>query len=72
MSSHYKTQKPLSAELIEKLVKRHTTLCPLFCVLTLAPPSRYSNVGLFYLRQLFFAKFDMKVHTDQGMSRHTL
>ena len=24
------------------------------------------NVGLFYLRQLFFAKFDLKVHTDQG------
>lgn len=28
--------------------------------------SRYVNVGLFYLRQLFFAKFDMKVHTDKG------
>jgi hypothetical protein len=28
--------------------------------------SRYVNVGLFYLRQLFFAKFDIKVHTDQG------
>ncbi|KAF8169249.1 hypothetical protein BJ912DRAFT_1025654 [Pholiota molesta] len=27
--------------------------------------SRYVNVGLFYLRQLFFAKFDLKVHTDQ-------
>jgi hypothetical protein len=25
------------------------------------------NVGLFYLRQLFFAKFDLKVHTDKGM-----
>jgi hypothetical protein len=24
------------------------------------------NVGLFYLRQLFFAKFDLKVHTDKG------
>ena len=24
------------------------------------------NVGLFYLRQLFFAKFDLKVHIDQG------
>lgn len=29
-------------------------------------PSRYVNVGLFYLRQLFFANFDLKVHTDQG------
>lgn len=28
--------------------------------------SRYVNVGLFYLRQLFFAKFDIKVHTDQS------
>ena len=30
--------------------------------------SRYVNVGLFYLRQLFFAKFDLKVHIDQGTS----
>lgn len=29
--------------------------------------SRYVNVGLFYLRQIFFAKFDIKVHTDQGL-----
>jgi hypothetical protein len=28
--------------------------------------SRYVNVGLFYLRQLFFAKFDLKVHVDKG------
>ncbi|KAJ6508867.1 metallopeptidase MepB [Mycena sanguinolenta] len=28
--------------------------------------SRYVNVGLFFLRQVFFAKFDIKVHTDQG------
>ncbi|KAF8521046.1 mitochondrial endopeptidase [Gautieria morchelliformis] len=27
--------------------------------------SRYKNVGLFYLLQVFFATFDMKVHTDQ-------
>jgi Zn-dependent oligopeptidase len=30
--------------------------------------SRYVNVGLFFLRQLFFAKYDMKVHTDSGAS----
>ena len=24
------------------------------------------NVGLFYLRQLFFANFDIKVHTDKS------
>ncbi|KAG8962498.1 hypothetical protein FRC03_004183 [Tulasnella sp. 419] len=28
--------------------------------------SRYVNAGLFFLRQLFFGKFDMKVHTDPG------
>ncbi|KAE9386902.1 zincin [Gymnopus androsaceus JB14] len=28
--------------------------------------SRYVNVGLFYLRQVFFAKFDIKVHTSSG------
>jgi len=33
--------------------------------------SRYVNVGLFYLRQLFFAKFDLKVHTDQSTSLFT-
>lgn len=30
--------------------------------------SRYVNVGLFYLRQLFFAKFDLKVHVDNSQS----
>ena len=33
--------------------------------------SRYVNVGLFYLRQLFFAKFDIKVHTDQQATDYT-
>ncbi|KAF8908911.1 metallopeptidase MepB [Gymnopilus junonius] len=54
MSSHYETKKPLSPELIDKLIK-----------------SRYVNVGLFYLRQLFFAKFDLKVHTDQTGEDYT-
>lgn len=54
MSSHYETKKPLSPELIEKIVK-----------------SRYVNVGLFYLRQLFFAKFDLKVHTDKESEDYT-
>lgn len=66
MSSHYKTQEPLSPELIDKLIRR--------CVLNLKFSrtkhdechSRYVNVGLFYLRQLFFAKFDLKVHVDKG------
>ncbi|TFK73564.1 zincin [Pluteus cervinus] len=54
MSSHYETKKPLSPELIDKVIK-----------------SRYVNVGLFYLRQLFFAKFDIKVHTDQEDADYT-
>ncbi|KAF9454736.1 zincin [Macrolepiota fuliginosa MF-IS2] len=33
--------------------------------------SRYVNVGLFYLRQLFFAKFDYKVHTDKEGADYT-
>ncbi|KAF8631796.1 hypothetical protein AX17_005011 [Amanita inopinata Kibby_2008] len=33
--------------------------------------SRYVNVGLFYLRQLFFAKFDLQVHTDQESTDYT-
>jgi hypothetical protein len=28
--------------------------------------SRYANVGLTYLRQLFFAWFDFQVHTSKG------
>jgi metallopeptidase MepB len=54
MSSHYETKQPLSADLIDKIVK-----------------SRYVNVGLFYLRQLFFAKFDLKVHTDKESEDYT-
>ncbi|KAJ6619446.1 hypothetical protein B0H10DRAFT_2025622 [Mycena sp. CBHHK59/15] len=34
--------------------------------------SRYVNVGLLYLRQVFFAKFDIKVHTDQEGEDYTL
>ena len=54
MSSHYESKKPLSPELIDKIIK-----------------SRYVNVGLFYLRQLFFAKFDLKIHTDQDKEDYT-
>ena len=30
--------------------------------------SRSINVGMFYLPQLFFAKFDMQVHTSESES----
>lgn len=71
MSSHYETKQPLSADLIDKIVKR--LVIPLECYQltqhsSSSCPSRYVNVGLFYLRQLFFAKFDLKVHTDKGLS----
>jgi Zn-dependent oligopeptidase len=33
--------------------------------------SRYINVGLYYLRQLFFAKFDLKVHVDKEAADYT-
>ncbi|KAI0927259.1 hypothetical protein AcV5_010517 [Taiwanofungus camphoratus] len=54
MSSHYETKKPLSSEIIDKIIK-----------------SRYVNVGLYYLRQVFFAKFDILVHTDQDRTDYT-
>ncbi|KAF8905842.1 hypothetical protein CPB84DRAFT_1726845 [Gymnopilus junonius] len=47
LSSHYEMQKPLSPELIEKLIN-----------------TRYMNTGLFYLHQVFLAKFDLRVHMD--------
>lgn len=63
ISSHYKTNEPLPADLITKLIKRFaTSSVDIFTDLF----SRYVNVGLFYLRQIFFAKFDMTVHTEQG------
>ncbi|KAH7913359.1 mitochondrial endopeptidase [Hygrophoropsis aurantiaca] len=54
MSSHYKTQQPLSAELIDKIIK-----------------SRYVNIGLFNLFQIFFAKFDLKVHLGKDAVDYT-
>jgi Zn-dependent oligopeptidase len=68
MSKHYKTNEPLSDELIEKLVRRCADAVVLSAPFWTNPRhfSRYVNVGLFYLRQLFFAWFDYRVHTDKG------
>ncbi|CCM06153.1 uncharacterized protein FIBRA_09626 [Fibroporia radiculosa] len=33
--------------------------------------SRYVNVGLYYLRQVFFGKYDIRVHTDKESTDHT-
>ncbi|KDR70652.1 hypothetical protein GALMADRAFT_75898 [Galerina marginata CBS 339.88] len=54
ITSHYETKKPMSPDLIEKLLK-----------------NRYMNFGLFNLRQLFFAKYDIKVHIDQNVEDYT-
>lgn len=49
VSSHYQTQKPLSQDLIQRIID-----------------SRYVNVGLFYLRQVYIGKFDQTVHTSKS------
>ena len=74
MSSHHETKEPLSAELIGKIIKRCVT--QLLCWRASASHaqmrslfhSRFVNNGLFHLRQLFFSKFDVEVHTNQGKS----
>ena len=76
ISSHYKTQEHLPDDLIEKLIKRFVRFSQSLSSRWAVPlivsfffhsrNSRYVNAGLFYLRQLFFAKFDIQVHTDQG------
>ena len=40
---------------------------PSSCTIHSLPYSRYVNAGLFYLRQLFFGTFDIRVHTDKGI-----
>ncbi|PPQ89666.1 hypothetical protein CVT25_013853 [Psilocybe cyanescens] len=71
MSSHYQTKEPLSPELIDKLVKRSVHFSAILLYPANSIASRYVNIGLFYLRQLFFAKFDLKVHTDQTGEDYT-
>lgn len=69
ISKHYKTGEPLSSELIDKIIKRFVTRFRFHDRrLKAIDHSRFVNSGLFYLRQLFFASFDIKVHTDQGLS----
>ncbi|GAA6003592.1 hypothetical protein JCM10207_003497, partial [Rhodosporidiobolus poonsookiae] len=48
ISSHAETGKPLSDDLIDKIIQ-----------------SRKINQGLFNLRQLFFGKYDMLLHTTK-------
>jgi Zn-dependent oligopeptidase len=74
MSSHYERKEALSPELIDKIVRRcvRQRVRLIAELIYIGARSRYVNVGLFYLRQLFFAKFDLKVHTDQGASLRRL
>ena len=69
MSSHYEKQEPLPADLIEKIIKRCVTLVPGSSIIHSLLHSRYVNAGLFYLRQLFFGTFDIRVHTDKGIKK---
>ncbi|KAI9465436.1 Metalloprotease [Lactarius psammicola] len=65
MSRHYKTNEPLSPELIKKIVQRYASELVYISARINTLPSRYVNVGLFYLRQVFFARFDLHVHTHK-------
>ncbi|KAF8650117.1 hypothetical protein AX16_005354 [Volvariella volvacea WC 439] len=60
-------------KVLEKMSSHYKTREPLSSdLIQKIIKSRYVNVGLFYLRQLFFAKFDIKVHTDQEEEDYTL
>ncbi|KAJ7254409.1 hypothetical protein B0H12DRAFT_1115452 [Mycena haematopus] len=60
-------------EVLNKMSSHYETKQPLSpALIEKIIKSRYVNVGLFYLRQVFFAKFDIKVHTDQESEDYTL
>ncbi|KAF8895394.1 hypothetical protein BD779DRAFT_1660241 [Infundibulicybe gibba] len=71
MSSHYETKQPLSPSSSIKSSKGGLRICLPNERKSSIFYSRYVNVGLFYLRQLFFAKFDIKVHTDKDSADYT-
>jgi len=59
-------------EVLKKMSKHYETGEPLpDDLIAKMIKSRYVNVGLFYLRQIFFAKFDIKVHTDKESMDYT-
>lgn len=59
-------------EVLQKMSSHYVTKEPLPAdIIDKIIKSRYVNIGLFYLRQLFFAKFDIKVHTDKKPTDYT-
>ncbi|EPT05216.1 Metalloprotease [Fomitopsis schrenkii] len=57
---------------LEKMSSHHETKKPLPSdLIDKIIKSRYVNVGLFNLRQVFFAKYDIKVHTDKESTDYT-
>lgn len=75
MSSHYETKEPLPQDMIDKVLRACVLSfvfylrCLMFGIIMIHDIyycRRYSNIGLFYLRQVAYAKFDMKVHMDNG------
>ncbi|KAG2069924.1 zincin [Suillus decipiens] len=59
-------------KVLEKMSSHYETQAPLSPqLIDKMIRSRYVNVGLFYLRQLFFAKFDLKVHVDKEATDYT-
>jgi len=59
-------------EVLEKMSSHYETKKPLpRDLIDKIIKSRYVNVGLYYLRQVFFAKFDIKVHTDKERTDYT-
>ena len=69
MSSHYKTQEPLPDDLTAKIIMRLGSPFNASGRLT-QTLSRYANIGLFYLRQLFHATFALVVH-DNSLDANT-
>ncbi|KAJ7147482.1 metallopeptidase MepB [Mycena crocata] len=60
-------------EVLQKMSSHYETKQPLSPeLIEKIVKSRYVNVGLLFLRQVFFAKFDIKVHTDQEPEDYTL
>ncbi len=71
LSKHYETGQPLDADFIDKILKRLALAAVVAArrhPLTEIIRSRYTNVGMFYLRQVSLATFDLRVHLSERKS----